>query len=90
VSERGTANEIDFPCITEGYLQCMTSLERIVSWRQCKVKPLGFRVQKRQVLRIADENVDVVAFTVADLQYEGRAPTKCPFDLTLTTFTSLL
>lgn len=39
---------------------------------------LRLRVKKRQDLRVVDEQIDVMAFAVFDLEHQRRAPTKCP------------
>jgi hypothetical protein len=40
---------------------------------------LGLGIQERQHLRIEQEQVDIVTFTMVDLQHEGGAAAESPF-----------
>jgi NAD(P)-dependent dehydrogenase (short-subunit alcohol dehydrogenase family) len=74
----GAADEVDLAQIFVGELQDRGAFRRIAVGPALEVDILRLRIEERQDLRIVEEQVDIVALKVIDLEHEHRAAAKAP------------
>ncbi len=78
VSQPSTANDIDLTNPVKNDLEGLCAVGNVAAWTQGKIEVSCFRIQKRHQLRIIHKQVDVMAFTVIDLQHERGSATQSP------------